>query len=119
MLQLRKVIAAFAGAMVLVPIFAAMPLLLYRGYFWLKFGYALSFSGLDFLGAADMSGIIRAVQGIEWQGIKQVLLWVLSEPFELTLFALGIVSGVVANALYDGLGRPLEPQWKPEGSAKP
>jgi hypothetical protein len=46
-----------------------MLLLVYRGYFWLKFGHALNFSGFDFLAAADMSGIIRAVQGIEWQGV--------------------------------------------------
>jgi hypothetical protein len=98
---------------------AAGLFLLYRGYFWLKFGHALEYSGLNFLGDADMRGVLRAVLGIEWQGVKKALLWLLSQPFEMNCLALMIVSGALFGALNDEDKKSLESFRKPEKPKMP
>ena len=88
----------------LLPDFAAALFPLYRAYFWLRYGFGLSYSCLDFLienDKNDISGVRRAVLETKWLGVQKTFIWLLSQPFELSCVALAVVCGIVAKVLFD------------------
>lgn len=115
----RNVIAFIFGAAAVVSFLGAPALLVYRGYFWLKFGHELEFSGVDLYSAADMHGVLRAVLEIRWLGVQKVLLWALSQPAELCLVMQAIAFGALSGLIHDENAKSLEPFYKPEEPAEP
>jgi hypothetical protein len=71
--MLKNAIAIFATVLAVVAASAGVLFPLRRAYIWLRYGYGLSYSGLDFLADADMRGVERAVLEIKWLGIQKAL----------------------------------------------
>ncbi len=68
-----------------IPLFLAIALFpIYRGYFWLKNGYALTFTSRDFLSSI---GVTDATPNTSWFGLNKLLLWLLDAPVEAAAVA--------------------------------
>jgi hypothetical protein len=95
-----NVIALPAGLVVIFSALAGMLFPFYRAYFWLRYGYGLSYSGFDFLVDADIRSVGREALEIKWLGIQKAFVWLLSQPFELNCLTLAAVCGLIliANA---------------------
>lgn len=116
---LRNALAFIVGAIAVISGAATIFFPLYRAYFWLRYGFSLSYSGLDFLSDADVRGIGRAVMEIKWLGIQKAIIWLLSQPFELSCVVLAIVCSILASVWHDESAKPLEPFYKPEQPVQP
>jgi hypothetical protein len=97
----KNAIALLIAAPGVISLFAMVPLLAYRGIFWLRFGFALEYSGLDFFRDADMGGVIRFVLELKWLGFQKALMWLFTQPFEYSCLAFALVVITISNFLYD------------------